>query len=63
MSGDLRERALEFFNKAYYQHEHGLFQDSLKNYLLSLDIQEKLAAKQVVPLKFPSLNALIIFRI
>lgn len=44
MSGDLRERALEFFKKARYQQEHGLFQDSIKNYLFSLDIQEKLAA-------------------
>jgi tetratricopeptide (TPR) repeat protein len=48
MSGDLRERALEFFNKAHYQQEHGLFQDSLKNYLLSLDLQEKLAATDTV---------------
>ncbi|MDP3103666.1 MAG: tetratricopeptide repeat protein [Candidatus Methanoperedens sp.] len=44
MSGELRERALEFFNKALDKQKHGLYQDSLKNYLISLDIQEKLAA-------------------
>ena len=43
MSHDLRERALELFNKAHSQQEHGSYKNSLKNYLISLDIQEKLA--------------------
>jgi tetratricopeptide (TPR) repeat protein len=43
MSGELKDKAVRFFNAARSQQERGLFEDSLKNYLISLDIQEKLA--------------------
>jgi tetratricopeptide (TPR) repeat protein len=43
MSGELKDKAVKFFNAAHSQQERGLFEDSLKNYLISLDIQEKLA--------------------
>ena len=46
MSGRLRDKALKFFNAAKYQQEHGLFEDSLKNYLFSLNIQKKMAKFQ-----------------
>ena len=42
MSGRLEDKALKFFNAAKSQQERGLFKDSLKNYLISLNIQEKL---------------------
>ena len=53
MSGQLKDKALRFFNVAKSQQERGLFEDSLKNYLISLDIQEKLAKYD------PFLNILI----
>jgi tetratricopeptide (TPR) repeat protein len=48
MSVQLKDKALRLFNKAKSQQDRGLFEDSLKNYLLSLDIQEKIAKSDPV---------------
>jgi len=43
MSVQLKDKALRLFNAAKSKKDRGLFEESIRNYLLSLDIQEKLA--------------------
>ncbi|KPQ44658.1 MAG: kinesin light chain [Candidatus Methanoperedens nitroreducens] len=53
MSRQLKDKALRLFKAAKSEFDRGLFEDSLKNYLFSLDIQEKLSKSD------PFLNILI----